>query len=301
VLVPPVPGKVKEILVKEGEPVKKDQVLVRLEDQEARDQLRVAEQELVVAKAKLDDSRKATANLVNEHELKVLSAQNQLNRATFAHSSALDNYEYARRQDEQKLVAGTDLKLKMALNAVNAAKKDREDAEAALEKLKSIDPKLSLREPEEALKKAQLEVEAATKKLDMFVIKAPSAGTIFEINYQIGGPCPLPFGDSNSSRAMIFCPDEPLVVRAEVDQEWAMMVHAGLKATLTFRAPGRDYQWTGTVEKVSHYIQRRRSRVTEPDQFNDSRTRECLIRIDPDPKNPVIHGMRMGVQIHTAP
>jgi multidrug resistance efflux pump len=292
-LVPTVPGKVKEILVREGEVVKAGQVLVRLDDEATRNQLAIAQKGLDTAKAKLENARQQPFL----HQLEVTKQEAVVETSQGAYKLAQNQFAAAQKASRDTLISRS--RLEEAEIAVLTAKKNKELAERGLAELKKIDPTLALKEHEEALKEAELKWKAAQSALDMYVIKAPSNGRVFEINYQVGGPCPLPLGDANASRAMVFCPDENLIVRAEVDQEWAMMIKKGMTATLTFRAAGKDFTWNGKVETVSNYIQRRRSRVMEPDQFNDSRTRECIIRIDPDPNNPIIHGMRMGVQIHT--
>ena len=92
-----------------------------------------------------------------------------------------------------------------------------------------------------------------------------------------------------------------MIVRAEVDQEWVMNVKVGQKAEVTFRAAaGREFKWTGKVVRYSQYIQKRRTHTLDPDPFADSKTRECVIAFDTDPKNEgIVQGMRVSVKIHT--
>ena len=50
------------------------------------------------------------------------------------------------------------------------------------------------------------------------------------------------------------------------------------------------------LERVSRWLQRPRQLLNEPGQ--DTRTRECIIRIDPDAKNPLMIGQGMSVRIN---
>jgi multidrug resistance efflux pump len=304
VLIPDVlGGKVKTILVKEKQSVKKGQLLVQLEDQQQRKQLEIAEQALAVKRAALKDAKEAANRQVKEYELKVLEQTRLLEQAQIAHQAARDVFHDAQKYKENKLGIDADSRLQAAERGVLMARKNMEAAEKALEKLKSFDPKPSLAEYEEALKEAELKVKAATELLDAYTIKAPSDGKVLEINYRVGGSAPLPPGHPAASRALMFRPDEDFIVRAEIDQESAFMVKEGMKVTLTFQAAGKDYTWKGEVDRLSDYIQRRRTVTIDPDTFNESQTRECIIRIQPDsdPNKPkILQNMRLRVQIHTS-
>jgi multidrug resistance efflux pump len=302
VLVPNVlAGKVSAILVKEGQRVTKNQPLVQLDDQQPRQRLEIARKELDVSRARLNDAKDLADKKVKEYELEMTKAQGEYEIAHAQYNLAYDELTRAKEYRDKNATVDGKAMAERAEKAATVAYKHVEAAKNVVEKLKNINPKASLAEAEEALKKAELEVKAATDLLDAYVIKAPADGTVFEINYQVGGSAPLAPTDPNASRALVFCPKEPLIVRAEIDQEWALKVKPGLKVTLTYQAAGQDYTWTGEVERVSSYIQRRRSRIMDPDTFNDSRTRECIIRINEDANNPpILHNMRMRVQIHTS-
>src|SRR6185369_16815165 len=104
-------------------------------------------------------------------------------------------------------------------------------------------------------------------------------------------------GDPNASQALMFAPKEDPVVRAEIDPEWALMVKPGQKATVSFQAANHEYTWTGTVDRVSEYMTRRRSRALDAVNISDGVTLECVIRIDPKPENPIKQNMRVQVKI----
>jgi len=73
----------------------------------------------------------------------------------------------------------------------------------------------------------------------------------------------------------------PLIVRAEVEQEFAGRVAVGQKALVQDDATGGG-SWRGQVKSLSGWYSHRRSMLLEPLQFNDVRTLECIVTLDPD-------------------
>ncbi len=295
-LVPGVPfGKVVEICVNEYEAVKAGQPLVKLDDTQARNSLLEAEQALVRSRAALQDAKDKAQKLIAEHDFKVVQARGALETANVQLESARKQWEHAKKY------AGTtvqgEAQLMQAEAQVMLARKAVETARAALDKLLVIDPQVKLTEHEEAIKEAELKLRSAKQALDAFVIRAPVDGHVFDINYQVGGPAPLPPTDGNASRALIFCPLGDLIVRAEIDEENALLVQPGMRAVITRQTASGKITVTGRVERLASYMQRRRSNVLDPATYSDTRTRECLIRLDPESKVPLLINMRVAVRI----
>jgi multidrug resistance efflux pump len=290
-------GKVRAILVKTGDVVKAGKPLVQLEDRSAQDRLAIENQELETARARLANAREQASN-----DIKIIEQQNRVDRAAATCESLQLQYAEAKKSAAENVARKADAQ--NAEIALRQAVKDKQAAEAVLAKLKSSDPNIALKEYEEALKTQMLKVKAAESALEEdYVIRAPCDGTIVEINYQIGGPCPLPFGDPSASRALVMRHDEPLIIRAEIDQECAMMVKIGQKTTITIHgASGSEYTLTGKVEKLSTFMQKSRPHTLEPDQFANTWERECIIAFDLPAKNEeIVQGMPVSVEIHTRP
>jgi hypothetical protein len=91
----------------------------------------------------------------------------------------------------------------------------------------------------------------------------------------------------------------PRIVRAEIEQEFAPKVYVGQAARI------RDYEseelgeWKGKVEGISDWYTHRRSMLLEPLQFNDVRTLEAVIELDPGQK-PLKIGQRVRVTLPVA-
>lgn len=290
-LVPGVPGRVAKVLVKEDQHVKQGDVILQLDDKTKRMELEAAEAALAAAKFKLEGAKTA----VTMHESELVKADLQVKSA----KSALKQIEIAIGELEKNLqlskTAQSELKIKQS------QKRDAQDhveaAEKSLALLREIDPRNVLKENQENQKKAEKDVEAAKAAIEMYSVKAPFDGRVISFNIRPGEQ----FGSATFPGApapIVFCPDGDLVARAQVDQENAWKVKSGMKVTLKDKSPSRHHEWTGVVDKVSPWLQKPRGVAFEPDQMNDARTRECTIRIMPDPDNPLIIGQQMRVRIH---
>jgi multidrug resistance efflux pump len=295
-LVPAVPfGKVAEICVHEYEAVKAGQPLVKLDDTQARNSLKEAEQALAKSKAALQDAKDKAQKQIAEHEFKVIQAKGALETAQAQLRAAEKQLEHAKKYANDTVQG--ELQRLQAESNFDLARKAVETGEAALRKLQSIDPQIKLTEFDEAIKEAELKLRSAQEALEAYIIRAPVDGHVFDINYQVGGPAPLPPTDGNSSRALVFCPEGELIVRAEIDEENALLVRPGMKAVITRQTATGKITLSGRVERVASYMQRRRSSTLDPATYSDSRTRECIIRLDPDSKATLLINMRVAVRI----
>jgi multidrug resistance efflux pump len=153
--------------------------------------------------------------------------------------------------------------------------------------------KLELVVPQDQVIAAEAEVEAkraqrdeAREALTECAVRAPCAGEVLRV---LVGP-----GDvAGSQPALLFCPDRPRIVRAEVPQEFAGSVKAGQAALLEDDSrPGET--WKGKVVRVSGWLTQRRSVLQEPAQRNDIRTLECIVEPEANGR-PLRIGQRMRV------
>ncbi len=162
------PGQVTEVLVKNGDLVDAGQVLARLADSpEAQAALGRAQQEEISARLALEEY-KASADLhLADAQLALIAAQNELENA----QSRYDSND----SDENKA------RLDAANNTLLLAK-------AALEKLEGndgLDPDL-LAAAEARYSAAQASVAVAQKAVDGIELKSTIAGTIANVNLQVG-------------------------------------------------------------------------------------------------------------------
>ncbi|HEY2783570.1 MAG TPA: HlyD family efflux transporter periplasmic adaptor subunit [Fimbriiglobus sp.] len=139
-------------------------------------------------------------------------------------------------------------------------------------------------------------IDEATKALDNCTLKAPGDGTILQMNVGVGGI--ISPGTPALIPNIVFAPAGPLVVRADLEQEYVGRVAPGMKVELRDEARATSPLWTGQVVTISEYIAQKRNVILDPGENNDVRTAECVISIDPS-KDKLRIGQRMRVRIQT--
>ena len=102
-------------------------------------------------------------------------------------------------------------------------------------------------------------------------------------------------GPNPRSAAVEFLPDAPIIVRAEVLQEWGRFVKPGKEVVIeddTYQGP----EWKGVVKRVSDWYAPVRSPIIEPFRYNDVRTLECIIEVKSG-DSPKLIGQRVRAKI----
>jgi hypothetical protein len=95
--------------------------------------------------------------------------------------------------------------------------------------------------------------------------------------------------------AVLFAAEGPQVVRVDVEQEFVGRVRAGQSAVVEDdTSPGKS--WRGKVERVADWVTQRRSVMQEPVEFNDVRTVETIITLEPG-QEALRVGQRVRVRI----
>src|SRR5207247_2518398 len=100
-------------------------------------------------------------------------------------------------------------------------------------------------------------LEQAEKALKECELRAPTAGTVLRMlvgKGEVLGPQP-------KQPAMLFCPAEPRVIRAELDQEAASRIKVGQPAEVEDDAKNGE-KWVGKVESIADSFLQRRTQAT---------------------------------------
>ncbi len=167
-------GKVEEVYVKQGDTVKEDQVIIKLDDQDAVNSLRQAQA----------GYESALNNLLQAKERQgsgVIQAQSQFNQAKLALEQAKTNLERTKQLYESEAV--TKSQLEQAEAAYNQAQNSFNVAQDALDK---ADSTANIGALESAVEQAKIGVEQAQRAVTETKIKAPIAGKIASINVGVG-------------------------------------------------------------------------------------------------------------------
>jgi HlyD family secretion protein len=237
-------GEVVEVVAENAE-VTKGAVLLRVDD-------RVADLKVKAAKLQLDEAKQLT----RLYELQAIEAQASLDFAVREATSRIKALKNGNGSAAQIQEAEDQL----------ADKKKAGDAK--IEQIKLQDAPLKIAQAETQLKEA----EAMRQYFD---VTAPDDGTVLRVNVRKGET----LGPNAMRHAIEFLPKAPIIVKAEVMQEWGRYIEKGQKVTIeddVYQGPS----WTGTVKSVSPWYAPERSKVAEPFRLNDVRTLECIIEVE---------------------
>jgi multidrug resistance efflux pump len=249
--------------------------------------LRQAEADLKAAQSQLTDARK----LPQKHQI-------QLDQQKQAIVAAEHRLAAARHAHEYKSNLATKGGAMAIEPEVKAAAELIKELEAALAAARDSQRLLELIDPAAEISRAQADVEAKQARLenaqyavDECSLRAPCEGKVLRLLVGKGDQ----LGGIPRQVAVQFCPEEPRIVRAEVEQEFAGRVSKGQIATIHDDSRA-GLTWQGKVIRISDWYTHRRSILQEPLQFNDVRTLECIIQLDPHPQTPRI-GQRVRVSL----
>jgi multidrug resistance efflux pump len=267
-LTPLVPGRVTYV-VEENRRVKAGTVLLGVDNRQARRRAEEAEADWDAAREQEAQARK----LPRRHALQL--AQQRAAIAVVRHrlEGARAQLDQARDQRRKKMVPPD------TVRAASARVKELQDAaEAETEKLRELelkDPAGEVRMAEALTRAKKARLEVARRALAECVLKAPRDGTVLRVNVGVGDVA----GGQPMQPAVQFCPEGRLLIRAEVEQEFAGRVAEGQRAMVQDDATGGG-SWRGRVTSLANWDAPRRLTLLEPSQHNDVRTRECVIALD---------------------
>jgi multidrug resistance efflux pump len=256
-------------LVAEHTAVKEGEVLLQLDDKLARlkvdealadlhaGQQQLAEAKLLTRQYELQRIQQEAAIKALDHEVIKIQRERDSKRSSL---------------DPMQPLWKTVTELYAESLAELAEKKIAEQAK--LKQLELLNAKLKIEQAEAGVQARQSRVDQAKEALKFYRIVAPSKGTVLRVYVHKGeslGPAP-------KVQAIDFEPDAPIIVRAEVLQEWGRFVKPGQSVEIfddTYEGP----KWTGKVRTLSKWYAPTRSPVIEPFRYNDVRTLECLIEV----------------------
>lgn len=296
---PKIPGQITKLLVEENVVVKKGKPLFQMDTTEAEYQKTMAENAIKEARLKLKQLQDTPADMSAEinaqiESIKAAQAQRaglelqlkEVNRLLAlrtpqAKQATKDALEQTIKAQTFQIAAQQEI-LKGAQNKEQDYKKNRENL---------------INQANQAIKSLQVSVDRAENLVKQHTVLAPYDGYVLRWNVNVGDTVtPVP----PAPAALVFCSNERVIVRAEIDQEWGHLVKPNMAATIRDDAQN-DLKWEGKVEKIARWYVKRRNIFPEPGEMNDIRTRECIVDLLEDPKHPLAIGQRVRVQIELEP
>ena len=272
-LYPVQPGRVKRIDARENQTIKAGQPILHLEDKvpllkvsQAEAALKGAQRELAVAEAQAD---KVQAEIAAQ-KIAIAVAKKNVEKARILRSKQKD-YEKAE-------VEGNKATLQVAEITVEQAELAVKGEEGKLAVAQS-----GTRIAEEYVAAARIKIEAAQAQLDEAhnavnecVVRAPVDGTPLRILVNVGET----LGSNPHQPAVQFAADRPLLVRAEVEQEFAAHVHENQHIVIEDHVTGKECG-TGKVVSIARWYAPNRNNNPDALQMNnDVRTLECIVHLE---------------------
>jgi multidrug resistance efflux pump len=285
-------GRVVEVMARENDRVKAGAELLRVDPRPAKLRREEAAAVLKAAEVQLESAK----TLVGQYPLKVRQQEAAVQAAVEGRAMAEEDCKGHEKLAGLKQVSAE--ALASARARVRQARAVVAAEQAKLDELKAQD-----RAPGLAVARARAEADAARARRRQAVqavrectLRAPQAGTVLRVQTGVGDLIAVP----PLKPAVLFCPDDRLIVRAELAQEFAGGVREGLSAVVKEDAGAGSRSWRGQVTHVSRWFARQRSVLLEPGQVNDVRTLECIITLDDGRghRDDLRIGQRVHVIIH---
>jgi multidrug resistance efflux pump len=271
-LYPVQPGRVVEVMLEENKVVEAGTPLFRLDDTLAKNAVAQAKDDLKAAEARLKQAKR----LPKQHAAKVAAQQALIQTRRSEAGAARAQHAKAERYFTNKL-GGSEEDVKAAAKLAEKAEEGVKAEERNLDALKAIDPNVGVELAQADVDAKREQLKKAEFGLRECTVRAPVKGRVLRSQLSVG----TVLGPSPQHPVLLFCPSVPLIVRAEVEQEFAGRVAVGQKALIQDDATGGG-SWRGQVKSLSGWYSHRRSMLLEPLQLNDVRTLECIVTLDPD-------------------
>lgn len=276
----PLPARIAQVLVKVSDKVFAGEPLVRLEDDEIRSRVTVAQAQLEMRKRARNDQRPSTRALnVREAEDDIADGEQNVVDAR----AALDQAAALRRGGK-----GSDAELEAARARLTRARADLERQKNDLRQVLQAESSNSLPAPVESeLKIARAELLGAQAAAEKLIIRAPIDGTVLAVNAKAGELAVLP-----AAASLVLLGDvSAMRVRAELDER----DFAGIKIgqTVVVRSPAfRDHDFEGRVQSIAPVVQP--SRIAR-DQRNGADVSIVEVVVDLVEAGPLVAGMKVDV------
>ena len=273
-------GRIENVYVNIGDRVSKGDILVRLDDEDARQKMIAAKAEAEVRKLeRADEQVTGLAEDRRKLEDEVAGAR----RDVFNSWQALDDTLELKRQDKAR-----DSDVVAARDAISKSEERLEKAQADLKKL-NTNPDLPLPgRLDTSLTIARSDLALAEEAVQRTRIRAPFDGSVLNVMAHEGETA----APGPEAPLVIFGDLSKMNVRAEVEERDVSKVRVGQKAVIKADAyPDREFE--GTVKEIAGALGSPRIAVRGPRRPDDVDVLEVVIELDGTP--PLLTGMRVDV------
>lgn len=270
-------GRIADVTVKLNDTVEDGELLIRLDDDEARARLQAAETEAASRKRERD------AQSLDKAREDVRKAEDAVFSAERAQTNARFELEYELQAKRQG--SGSEKRIADARRSLNNAKDKLQKERAAYASSQAKNDVPAPSRLESALQAARSDVAVAEALLEKTRIRAPVAGTILQLPAKAGemvAPSP--------EQALAVIGDMSVVrLKAEVDEHDVAKVKVGGKVAVKSNAyPGREFE--GRVVQLAPTLASPKFALRGARRPTDVEVLE--VTIDLDGQVPLLPGMR---------
>jgi multidrug resistance efflux pump len=279
---PELAGRIQEVLVREGQLVEQGQMLMRLDDRQARQEVALAEAELALAESKLERLNNGAHQQQRVEAAALLEAkQAELERAKA-------DWKRAQSLLRERVISQQDGDNQRA--RLLSSIKEAEAANARVELLNSPPRADEVRIDQANIRAAQARLELAKVHLEHTQLRSPRSGQVLRAEIHAGEIT----GPASAEPAVVLADTSHFQVRAFVEELDAPRVRQGMKAVATAEGvPGR--QMHGRLGRLSPRMTRKELSSDRPNERFDTKMREVWIELE-DP-GPLVVGLRVDVLI----
>lgn len=271
-------GRIAEVTVSVNDRVEAGEVLVRLEDDEARARLAAAEAE-AGARQRERDAQSATAGRedVRKAEDAVYTAERAVTGARYELDAALLN---------KRKNGGNDRQVADARNRLADARERLRREQLALATAQSRSGVPAPNRLESAVIAARTEVSLAQLLFDRTRIRAPIDGTVLQVMGKVGETV----APSPEQPVVVIGDTSAVVVKAEVDERDISKIKVGQRAFVRSAAfPNRDFE--GKVSRLAPALGPQQMNARGPRRPTDVEVLEVTIEFEN--AGPLMPGLRV--------
>jgi HlyD family secretion protein len=276
-------GKIKAVLVEEGDQMQQGQHMAILENSDYAAQLAAAEARLAQAQAEWrrvmngarSQERREARAVVEQTEVVMRNAELELERRQRLLQRGAVSKEEADRAERELRVARAryqEAKERHALIDAEAREEDRARAQATV-----------------ALARAQ--VSEARARLDKTFIRAPITGVVVRKRIHVGESVSP---EVPNATLFTIADTSTLRVRVDVDETDVGRIRLGQRAYVTADAYS-DHKFWGQVVRIGQVLGKKNIRTNNPAERVDTKILETLVELDNKPSLPL--GLRVDAFI----
>ena len=305
-----IPGKIREILVEEGENVLKGQTIAILENADFHAQVLAAKSQIETLRRQRETSvSKIVQAKADRTRIENGARGEERREALQSYEQTLPALEQAKREVERrrKLLETGDVsreEFERAVRDLETANKQslamREkynniNAAARKDDLQKADAAIMLAENQEnefgaLIREAEARILAAEANLEKTIVRAPIAGMILRKRLKPGESV----SPENQTGIVSIADVSAFRVRVDLDETDVAKVSEGQNAFVTADAYG-EQKFAGKVVKIGQILGRKNFRTERPTEKVDTKILEVLIELEPGQKLPL--GLRVDAFI----